>query len=77
MIGVEQLQSADAQFGDFLNEPIEPLPLRHRRCKYGRRTAGCFEFDITRRPKRHRRRPHNALPPPAPSKARSDVLSHS
>jgi len=47
MIGVEQLQSIDAQFGDLLDEPIEPLTLRHRRCEGKWRNGKGFDFNIT------------------------------
>ena len=54
MISVEQLQSINAQFGDLLDEPIEPLPLWHRRCKCEWHTGKCFEFDVPVRLDAHR-----------------------
>jgi hypothetical protein len=49
MIGIEQLQSIDAQLGDLLDEPIKPLALRHRRCDGEWRTGKQIDFDVAGR----------------------------
>lgn len=49
MIGVEQLQSIDTQLGDLLDEPIEPLALRHRRCDGEWRTGKQVDFNVALR----------------------------